>query len=257
MSSPIPITLLVGCLVSALVVVAATPWARAARALPARRLVPECRARPTPVGRPRRATRSSSPLLGGLVVGVLGVLGLSGVVLGPMAVGVLGAAVFGMRVALVRAARRRRAARLDAALPDLIALLELAASAGHPVARCLEVVTDRAPPMVRPALVRVQDRLARGLGLPASLEAAGPELGVLGPALVEALLTGLLTGAPLAPALGRVGAAARDRRRRQAEEAARRLPVTLVFPLVCCVLPAFGLLAIVPLLAASFESLQP
>jgi hypothetical protein len=45
-------------------------------------------------------------------------------------------------------------------------------------------------------------------------------------------------------------------RRRRAEEDARRLPVQLLFPLVLCVLPAFGLLAVVPLLLASLQSLQ-
>jgi hypothetical protein len=37
--------------------------------------------------------------------------------------------------------------------------------------------------------------------------------------------------------------------------AARRVPVRLLAPLVTCVLPAFALLTVVPLLAASLESL--
>ena len=45
-------------------------------------------------------------------------------------------------------------------------------------------------------------------------------------------------------------------RRREAEERARRLPVQLLFPLVVCVLPAFGLLAVVPLLAGSLPALS-
>ena len=40
-----------------------------------------------------------------------------------------------------------------------------------------------------------------------------------------------------------------------AEEAARRLPVQLLFPLVLCVLPAFVLLAVVPLLLAAVPQL--
>jgi tight adherence protein C len=45
-------------------------------------------------------------------------------------------------------------------------------------------------------------------------------------------------------------------RRRRAEEAARRVPVKLLFPLVLCVLPAFALLTVAPLLAGALGSLR-
>ena len=48
----------------------------------------------------------------------------------------------------------------------------------------------------------------------------------------------------------------RHERRRQAEEAARTLPIKLCFPLVCCVLPAFVLLTIAPLVAGAVRSLH-
>ena len=41
----------------------------------------------------------------------------------------------------------------------------------------------------------------------------------------------------------------------RAEEAARRVPVKLLFPLVLCVLPAFALLTVAPLLAGAHWSL--
>ena len=45
-------------------------------------------------------------------------------------------------------------------------------------------------------------------------------------------------GAPLADLLVAQADALRERERRLAETAARRLPVLLLFPLTCCVLPA-------------------
>ena len=45
-------------------------------------------------------------------------------------------------------------------------------------------------------------------------------------------------------------------RRVAAEEAARRIPVTMLFPLVMCVLPAFALLTVVPILAATLGDLR-
>lgn len=62
----------------------------------------------------------------------------------------------------------------------------------------------------------------------------------------------LRTGIPLAPELERLGRELREDRRRRLEGKVRRLPVVLLFPLVLCVLPALGLVAIVPVLVAAF-----
>ncbi len=74
--------------------------------------------------------------------------------------------------------------------------------------------------------------------------------------LAAALVAAERYGTALGPSLDRVAIDARSIRRRQAEEAARRLPVQMLFPLVACILPAFGLLTVVPLLAASLPRLS-
>ena len=45
-------------------------------------------------------------------------------------------------------------------------------------------------------------------------------------------------------------------RRRRAEVAARKLPVKLLFPLVLCILPAFALLTVVPVIVSSLRALE-
>ena len=75
--------------------------------------------------------------------------------------------------------------------------------------------------------------------------------------LVDALVAAERYGAPLAAALDRVADDARTTRRRQREEAARRVPVKLLFPLVFCTLPAFALLTVVPVLLRSLPSFAP
>jgi tight adherence protein C len=75
--------------------------------------------------------------------------------------------------------------------------------------------------------------------------------------LVDALLATERYGAPISPALERVAHEARLTRRHRSEEAARRIPVKLLFPLVLCTLPALGLLTVVPLLVRSLPSLMP
>jgi pilus assembly protein TadC len=97
--------------------------------------------------------------------------------------------------------------------------------------------------------VRRGGTTAEALGL---LSSAGPALRPL----VEAMAQHDRYGSPLLPALERVAIEARARRRRRAEEAARRLPVTLLLPLVLTTFPAFVLLTVVPLLAGSLGSLS-
>jgi tight adherence protein C len=74
--------------------------------------------------------------------------------------------------------------------------------------------------------------------------------------LVRALTSSERYGVPLRDALDRLAVEVRLDRRRRAEEAARRVPVKLLFPLVLCVLPAFALLTVVPLLVGAFRSLR-
>lgn len=173
---------------------------------------------------------------------------------GPVGGVVLAAGAMAVPVAQLRAARRRHEAEVVESVPELADLLRLAVAAGHSVHQVIDVVRTRAPaPFVGP-LTEVH----RLVGLGARLGDALTPLESLGdPArpLVSALRSAAFDGVPLAPALERVAADARLRRRRAAEAAARRLPVQLLLPLVLCVLPAFGLLAIVPLLVVSVRSL--
>jgi tight adherence protein C len=63
-------------------------------------------------------------------------------------------------------------------------------------------------------------------------------------------------GAPVGAGLERLAAEVRADTRRRAETAARRVPVKLLFPLVVCILPAFGLLTVAPLVAGALRSLR-
>ena len=191
-----------------------------------------------------------------LVVAVMVLVGGVALVIGP-AVAVGGAALVGAgRVRSARRHRSRQQRSIDTAVPDLVDLFRVAAAAGHPVASCLRLVAPRSPAAVQAALVDAQAAVDRGRPLARVLADLGPRLGTLGPALTGALAGSAATGAPLVPALDRVSFLARDRRRRDAETRARRLPVTMLFPLVACVLPAFVLLAVVPLVVAALASLR-
>jgi tight adherence protein C len=185
-------------------------------------------------------------VVGGTVLPFAGPVG--GVVAAAVAVG-------GPRVR-ARAAQRRRSAAIVGQVPDLIDLLRLAVESGLDVGSVLAVVADHldGEGEVAVALRRIGQRVGRGDRLVEAL-AELETLGEPARALSEALVATQRHGVPLVPALERAGRDARDVRRRRREEAARRLPVTLLFPLVCCTLPALVLLTVVPLLVRSFPSL--
>ena len=166
--------------------------------------------------------------------------------------------VLWVTVAPALAARRAQAAhetRLLDQLPDVVDLLALTTVAGLPAGAAIVAIGDRPGGPLGMAMAGAAGRLGRGASTAEALDA----LRAVGPAarpLVDALLQHDRYGTPLLPALERVAIEARARRRRRAEEAARRLPVVLLFPLVLTTFPAFVLLTVVPLLAGSLGSLS-
>lgn len=139
---------------------------------------------------------------------------------------------------------------------DVIDLFVLALGAGLNVRLGLAAVASHAPPSWADALGAVVERVERGQRVADALETLVDALGDPARPLVRVLAGAERYGTPLLPALDRLAFDARLDRRRRAEEAARRVPVKLLFPLVLCVLPAFGLLTVTPLLASALGALR-
>lgn len=163
--------------------------------------------------------------------------------------------------ALAPALAARREARAHEAvvvdqLPDVVDLVTITTSAGLPVAAALAALGARPGGPLGAGLAAAAAHAARGGTTAEALALLARATGPAARTFVDALVEHDRYGTPLRPALQRVAIEARLRRRRQAEEAARRLPVTLLFPLVLTTLPAFVLLTVVPLLAGSLGSLS-
>ena len=154
----------------------------------------------------------------------------------------------------------RRAGRegdpVAAETADAIDLFVLALGAGLNLRLAVNAVATRAPSSWALSLQRVSERVDRGARVSDALDALPGELGPSSRPLVRALTGAERYGTPLLPTLERLAGDARIERRRRAEEAARRVPVKLLFPLVLCVLPAFGLLTVAPLLAGAVDALR-
>jgi Flp pilus assembly protein TadB len=151
---------------------------------------------------------------------------------------------------------RRLHCDAEAALPDAIDLVVLAVRSGLLPVAALRVVHPHFPPTLREATAEVLAAVDAGQrfadALPVLVHRLGPALHPL----VDGFVAADRDGLPLAPVLERLAADARAHRRRQVDALARQLPVRLAVPLVVCTLPAFVLLAIVPLLLAAFASLH-
>jgi tight adherence protein C len=147
--------------------------------------------------------------------------------------------------------RRRQARRHDDAvlteLPIAVDLVGVAVGAGCSTFQAVAVAARWSPPR----LARVLGEVGRATAIGASFDDALVTAGTDAPnvrRLTETLRTSSRLGSPAASALARLAQEVRADVRRRAEARARTVPVRLLFPLVFCVLPAFALLTVVPVL---------
>jgi Flp pilus assembly protein TadB len=146
------------------------------------------------------------------------------------------------------ARRTRRQRRHDDVLATQVAvavdLLGVGVAAGYTPYLAVELAARWAPPRAAADL----DSVVRSCGLGRGFDDALRDLGRV-PAwrsLADTLRTSARLGSPVGPALTRLAGEVRADLRRRAEARARTVPVRLCFPLVGCILPAFALLTVVP-----------
>jgi pilus assembly protein TadC len=174
---------------------------------------------------------------------------LLGRVIGPLSESAVGRVLAGARA---RHGARRDGAALGAELPVTLDLLGVAVGAGCTPYLAVDMAARWAPPGMAARLAGVQDACALGATFAEALDDVAARSPPLRP-LADALLASDRLGAPVGPALARLAAEQRAELRRHAETHARRVPVRLLFPLVFVVLPAFGLLTVIPTLLAGLS----
>jgi len=163
--------------------------------------------------------------------------------------GTVGRVAGGVRA---RVSRRRTEAAVQRELPVVLDLLGVAVGAGCTPYLAIEATVRWAPPHLSARFERVLRACRLGAGFPDALDELARATPQLQP-VVDALLASDRLGAPVGPALARLAEEERATSRRRAEAHARRVPVRLLFPLVFLVLPAFGLLTVVPALLSGLS----
>lgn len=155
-----------------------------------------------------------------------------------------------------RGTERRRLRAVEAGLPDLVDLLVLAVGAGCNVSLALAAAGRRGTGPLAIEVRRVTAQVDRGRRLADALDNLPATAGEPVRPLAAVLAACERYGTPALPALERLAGDVRLQRQRRAEAAARRVPVTLLFPLVLCILPAFALLTVAPLVAGALRELR-
>lgn len=177
-------------------------------------------------------------------------------VLLPAAAAPAGLVAWSLPALRARRTHRRRIAAIAAGLPDVVDLLVLAVGAGLTVRLAVAAVARRSSGPLGAELARAGHEADLGRRLADALDDIPGRAGEATRPLVAALIASERYGAPLGAGLERLAHEVRADRRRRAEEAARKVPVKLLFPLVSCTLPAFGLLTVAPLIASAVRSLR-
>ena len=212
---------------------------------------PAAVARPSPAppgaddARPRRLLWSALAALGawGFVSGWVGLV--AGVVAGSAVWVVLGRAE--------TPAQRRRRESVRADLPHVVGLMAAGVRGGLPPADALAVVCAALPGPAADTLAVLPPRVDLGVA-PAEVWSRlerDPALAPLGRTLARSART----GEPVADALDRLGVELGARARAEVEDAAHRVGVRAAVPLGLCLLPAFLLIGIVPVVAGLVTAL--
>jgi pilus assembly protein TadC len=213
------------------------------------RLAPSAAVRPRPTRSDwLRRWRILWALLAGMAaMAFLG--GMAGLVAAPLAAGATWLVIERAEPAQLR--RDRDRARRE--LPHVVGLLADALRSGQPPVDSLAVVAAALPGPAAARLAVVVPRLRLGVD-PALVWAdlaSDPSLGPLGRALARAHRT----GAPVVAAVERLADELARSARAEVEERARAIGVKAAVPLGLCLLPAFVLVGIVPVVAALLASL--
>ena len=229
----------------------------AGAALPGRRSVPlpapgSARAGPARAGAGRAGVEETGPpwlrVVAALGVAV-GAWVLVGAVPGAVAAPVAAAACWWVTGRMEPAAVRRRRERLAAAVPHVVDLMAACLGAGLSPTSALEHVAEAVGPPAHDELVEVSARLRLGVD-PGTVWrdlAHHPQLGRLGRALARAVES----GASVADAMERLSDDLRRAMRADVESRARAVGVKAAVPLGVCLLPAFVLVGVVPLVAGA------
>lgn len=141
-------------------------------------------------------------------------------------------------------------------IPELIDILLVLIRAGQSPAAAMAQLHYWAPSSLFKHLIQVHSRLSKGERFADVMKILRDDLGPCVYPLCDILVSADRDGLPITSVLDQLAHHAHLERRRSQEINARQLPVRLLLPLTCCILPSFVLLAMVPLVVNSLSAVS-
>ena len=148
------------------------------------------------------------------------------------------------------------AARVDSDVPDFVDVVSVYLRSGQPPALAFLHASDTAPGTVGVAAREVAERVHNGERFVDVLTSSRSAFGLHAQPMIDALIDTERDGLAPRELFDRLATDAHAQRRRDADMRIRALPVRLTLPLVGCILPAYVLLAVIPLLASQLSSVN-
>ena len=148
------------------------------------------------------------------------------------------------------------ASRVDSDVPDFVDVISVYLRSGQPPALAFLHASNTAPGTIGVAAREVAERVHNGERFVDVLTSSRSEFGLHAQPMIDALIDTERDGLAPRELFDRLATDAHAQRRRDADMRIRALPVRLTLPLVGCILPAYVLLAVVPLLASQLSSVN-
>ena len=173
---------------------------------------------------------------------------------------VISIAIFvGVGVGVVLYRRKTKSTKqpnFGAYIPELIDVLLVLIRAGQSPASAIAQLHYWAPNNLHKYLIQVHTRLIQGERFADVIKTLRDDLGSSSYPLCDILVSADRDGLPITSILDQLAYHAHLERRRIQDTNARQLPVRLLLPLTCCILPSFVLLAMVPLVVNSLSAVS-
>ncbi len=147
--------------------------------------------------------------------------------------------------------RRPETISISKNIPELIDTLLVLIRAGHSPATAMSQLHNWSPDELKQHLVRVHTELLAGQRFAETMKSLRDALGPCVYPICDILVSADRDGLPITSVLDQLSFHAHQERRKLREIETKELPIRMLFPLVCCILPSFVLLAMVPLLVDS------